>query len=86
VSFKEYVLYDALSLAQLVRRGEVTPDELLDAALARMAEVNPRVNAVIHLMETRARTAIAAGLPNGPFRGVPLLIKDVLPALEAVAR
>jgi len=80
VSFEEYVRYDALGLAQLVRRGEVSPDELLDAALARMAAVNPRINAVIHLMEARARAAIAAGLPDGPFRGVPFLIKDLIMA------
>ena len=80
MSFEEYVRYDALGLAQLVRRGEVSPDELLDAALARTAAVNPRINAVIHLMEARARAAIAAGLPDGPFRGVPFLIKDLIMA------
>jgi len=78
--FEEYARYDALGLAQLVRREEVSPDELLDAALARTAAVNPRINAVIHLMEARARAAIAAGLPDGPFRGVPFLIKDLIMA------
>ena len=78
--FEEYARYDALGLAQLVRREEVSPDELLDAALAHTAAVNPRINAVIHLMEARARAAIAAGLPDGPFRGVPFLIKDLIMA------
>ena len=78
--FAEYGHYDALGLAELVRRGEVSPSELLDEALARTALVNPKINAVIHLMEARAREAIAAGLPDGPFRGVPFLIKDLMTA------
>jgi amidase len=80
VSFKEYADHDALGLAQLVARGEVNPGELLDEALARTTELNPRINAVIHLMEAQARAAIAAGLPDGPFRGVPFLIKDLVMA------
>ncbi len=80
MSFAEYGRYDAVGLAELVRRGEVNPTELLDEALARNALVNPKVNAVVHLMEARAREAIAAGLPNGPFRGVPFLIKDLMTA------
>ncbi len=75
MGFKEYGDHDAVGLAALVRGGQVSPSELLDEALARTAAVNPKINAVIHLMEGRAREAIAAGLPDGPFRGVPFLIK-----------
>ena len=64
-----------------MRARDVSPDELLDEALARTAAVNPKVNAVIHLMEARARASIAAGLPEGPFRGVPFLLKDLMTAL-----
>ena len=78
--FADYGRYDALGLAELVRTGQVSAGELLDEALARTAAINPRINAVIHLMEARARQAIAAGLPEGPFRGVPFLIKDLLAA------
>ena len=78
MGFKEYGQYDALGLAELVRRGEVSATELLDEALARTAAVNPRINAVIHLMESRARESIAAGLPQGSLRGVPFLIKDLM--------
>ena len=78
--FAEYGRYDALGLAELVRGGQVSPAELLDEALARTALVNPKINAVIHLMEGRARQAIASGLPEGPFRGVPFLIKDLMTA------
>ena len=78
--FADYGRYDALGLAELVRTGQVSAGELLDEALARTAAVNPKINAVIHLMEGRARDAIAAGLPEGPFRGVPFLIKDLMTA------
>jgi len=80
MGFRDYGDYDALGLAELVRTGQVSAAELLDEALARTAAVNPRINAVIHLMEGRARDAIAAGLPDGPFRGVPFLIKDLMTA------
>ena len=80
MAFAEYGRYDAVGLAALVRAGDVTPEALLDEALARTAAVNPQLNAVIHLMEGRAREAIAAGLPDGPFRGVPFLLKDLMTA------
>ena len=68
---------DATALAALVAAGEVTPSELLDAALAAVEARNPALNAVVLLQEGVARTAIARGLPQGPFRGVPFLIKDL---------
>ncbi len=80
MAFTEYGRYDALGLAELVRSGQVSPTELLDEALSRVAAVNPQINAVIHLMEGRARDAIAAGLPEGSFRGVPFLLKDLMTA------
>ncbi len=78
--FKEYGHYDALGLAGLVRRGEVSATELLAAALSRCDEINPEINAVIHRFDERARRAAEAGLPAGPFSGVPFLIKDLLAA------
>ena len=68
---------DATELAGLVAKGEVTPSELLDAALAATEARNPRINAVVLIQEQAARRAIAQGLPRGPFRGVPFLIKDL---------
>lgn len=73
----EYARLDALAMAELVRRREVTSTELLDTALQRVDRLNPRLNAVVHRLEAYARTAIAAGLPDGPFTGVPLLVKDL---------
>src|SRR4029079_12458710 len=73
----DYGACDALGLADLVRRREATPEELLDQAVARMARVNPQINAVVTPLHDEARRAIAAGLPDGPFRGVPFLLKDL---------
>jgi amidase len=68
---------DATDLAALVAAGEVTPTELVDAALAAVEARNPALNAVVLLQEGVARKAIADGLPMGPFRGVPFLLKDL---------
>ena len=68
---------DATELAGMVARGEVTPTELLDAALAAVDQRNPALNAVVLVQEGAARQAIAQGLPPGPFRGVPFLLKDL---------
>lgn len=68
---------DATDLAALVAQGAVSPDALLDASLDRMAQWNPRLNAVVLVQEAVARRSIAAGLPRGPFRGVPFLLKDL---------
>ncbi len=69
---------DATAQAELVRTGEVTPAELVDAALARIEALNPALNAVIHDRSERARTEAGAPLPDGPFRGVPFLLKDAV--------
>ncbi|NUU24795.1 MAG: amidase, partial [Streptomycetaceae bacterium] len=69
----EYTALDGTALAALVAKGEVTRDEVLDAALARLAERGPAINAVVALSEDQARSAAA----DGPFAGVPTLIKDL---------
>ena len=68
---------DATELAGLVASGQVTATELLDAALAAVEARNPAINAVVLVQEDAARRAIAEGLPRGPFRGVPFLLKDL---------
>lgn len=72
-----YLEQDATGLAALVQSGDVSPDELLDIALARVAALNPELNAVVNMREEVARAAIRDGLPDGPFRGVPFLMKDL---------
>ena len=68
---------DATTLAEHVRSGDVTPSELVDAAIARIEAVNPALNAVIHPRFDEARAEAAGALPDGPFRGVPILVKDL---------
>lgn len=69
--------YDALGLAELVAQGEVSALELLQGAIERVAEVNPEINAVVTPMYEQARKCISAGVPEGPFAGVPFLLKDL---------
>ncbi len=73
----DYDAHDATGLAALVASGDATPDDLLDLALARCGEVNGELNAVVILAEEAARRLIRAGLPEGPLRGVPFLLKDL---------
>jgi amidase len=78
--FAEYATYDGLGLARLVQQGEITPAELVDAAIARIEKHNPTLNAVIYKMYEQAR-ATAARRPNdttAAFGGVPFLLKDIL--------
>ena len=72
-----YESYDALGLAELVRKKEVSPEELLDVAIARAEELNPRYNFLAKKHYDYARAALARGLPDGPFTGVPFLVKDL---------
>ncbi|HEV8646776.1 MAG TPA: amidase [Burkholderiales bacterium] len=83
-AFAEYEQYDALGLADLVRRKEVTPVELLEAAIERVEVRNPAVNAVVMKLYDYGRKVIAEGLPDGPFRGVPFLMKDLTSPVAGV--
>ncbi len=69
--------HDALGLAQLVAKREVSPSELLEAAIAKAEALNPRFNFMAQRLYDRARTAVTAGLPKGAFTGVPWLLKDL---------
>jgi amidase/6-aminohexanoate-cyclic-dimer hydrolase len=75
--FQEYESYDALGLAELVARGDVSAEEILEAAIERVERYNPSLNAVVNKMYDKARASIAAGLPEGPLKGVPFLLKDL---------
>ena len=74
--FKEYARYDATGLAELIARGEVSQAEVLEAALARAAEVNPKIAAICIPMDALARERAKTPL-QGPFAGVPFLLKDI---------
>lgn len=74
---RDYADYDGLGLAALVNAGEVTPAELLEAAIERIERHNGALNAVVHKAYDEARATAASALPDGPFKGVPFLIKDL---------
>jgi amidase len=77
MTFKEYGSYDAVGLATLVRTRQVSASELLDEAIERTTKVDPQLNAVVVKHHGYARRQIDKGLPDGPFTGVPFLLKDL---------
>jgi amidase len=82
LSDADYLRHDATGLAELVRRGEVTPLELVETAIARIERLNPAVNAVIHRMDAAARRTAQEPVRDGPFPGVPFLVKDLLSMVQ----
>lgn len=74
---RDYANYDGLGLAELVRKRDVTPGELLDAAIERAERSNPKLNAIVYKAYDEARATAVSALPDGPFKGVPFLIKDL---------
>lgn len=80
----EFAALDATAQAELVRRKEVKPIELVEAAIKRIERINPTLNAVITPMFDEARETAQSELPDGPFAGVPFLLKDLLAAYAGV--
>ncbi len=83
-NLEELAYLDATAQAELVRRREIKPIELVDAAIDRIEQLNPTLNAVITRMYDQAREAANSELPEGPFTGVPFLLKDVIAAYKGV--
>lgn len=75
--FQEYASFDAIGLAELVSKRETSPQELLETAITHIENLNPQLNAVIHPMYEEARKVACTHLPEGPFKGVPFLLKDL---------
>lgn len=75
---------DATAQAELVRRREVKPTELVDAAIERIERLNPTINAVVTPMYEQARAGASSELPDGPFTGVPYLLKDIFASYAGV--
>jgi len=82
--FPDYDHYDGLGLADLVRKRAVLPAELVEEAISRIERWNPRLNAVVHPMFDIGRARAGEPLPEGPFQGVPFLLKDLLDAYAGV--
>ena len=79
MNFQDYIRYDAVGLAELIRKREVSADEVLQAALNRLDEVNPKLNLLAH--DLRERAAAWQGSSENadmPLAGVPFLLKDLL--------
>ena len=70
----DYEKYDAVALAELVRAGDATPAELVDAAIDRAETINPKINAIVTPTYDTARE-YAERAPQGPLHGVPLWSK-----------
>src|ERR1700758_5569395 len=77
MKFEEYRKLDAISLAGLITKRQVSAEEVVEAAITRAEQVNPAINAIVHKQYEQARKAVAAGLLDGPLKGVPYLIKDL---------
>ena len=73
----ELAKLDATAQAEMVRRGDAKPVELVQAAIDRIERLNPQLNAVIHKRYQRALDEARGSIPDGPFRGVPFLLKDL---------
>lgn len=84
LGFADYTKQDGLGLAELIRRGETDAREVLATAIAAIERLNPRLNAITLVMREQAEAAIAAGLPDGPYTGVPFLLKDLSPTAAGV--
>ncbi|MES1165540.1 MAG: amidase family protein, partial [Verrucomicrobiota bacterium] len=77
MAFTDYGNFDALGLAELVRQRQVTPAELVDAAIARAERVNPRLGAIVRLLDDGARRAATVADLRAPLAGGPFLLKDL---------
>jgi amidase len=77
MTFEHYADHDGLGLAALVKNGDITPLELVEAAIERIERHNGALNAVVYKAYDEARKTAAGSLPDGPFKGVPFLIKDL---------
>ncbi|MDX2221406.1 MAG: amidase, partial [Rhodospirillaceae bacterium] len=80
----DYMAYDGIGLAGLIAKGDISPREVLEAAITRLETVEPRVNCIAQRLFDHGRKQIADGLPRGPLTGVPFLLKDLSVDLAGV--
>jgi len=81
---EEIIWLDATAQAELVRNKEISASELLECVIARIEKVNPTINAVIRTMYDEARGGVEVSETDGPFAGIPFLLKDVIATYEGV--
>jgi amidase len=83
-AFLEFHKFDGLGLAELVRTRQIAPADLVEEAISRIEVHNPKLNAVVYKLYDQARTAAKGDLPDGPFKGVPFLLKDMHATVKGV--
>ncbi|MDB5501272.1 MAG: glutamyl-tRNA(Gln) amidotransferase subunit [Tardiphaga sp.] len=89
---KEIVFSDATRLAELIRTKEVSPVEVVQAHLDRIAAVNPKINAIVTLADgalkaaKAAEAAVLAGDELGPLHGVPFTVKDSIDTADVATQ
>jgi len=74
----DFCVHDGMGVAELIRRKEISPREAVVASINRIEALNPQLNAVVHRMFERALRDAEGNIPDGPFSGVPFLLKDLL--------
>lgn len=84
MKLSEYVKYDGLGLAELVKNKEVTPKELREAALQVIEKLNPKINAIANMIPGDLEITTVENVPKGPFEGVPFMLKDVPPMIAGL--
>jgi amidase len=82
--FDDYGNHDGVGLAELIRSRQVSAGEVLEAAIARIEQINPQLNAVVRPLFDKARSQVGAGVGEAPLAGVPFLIKDLLAQVDGV--
>lgn len=82
LDFDEYRQFDAIGLAENIKKGEFTSIEVLNTAIARAEQINPSLNAIVTPTYELAKASVSSGLPDGPFTGVPFLLKDLYLELQ----
>jgi amidase len=83
-NFDEILALDATEQAELIRRKQIKPIELVDAVIEQIERLNPTLNAVVTPMYDMAREEAKGALPDGPFTGVPFLLKDLILEVKGV--
>ncbi len=84
IGYEELSLLDATELAKLIRKKEIQSSELIEITIEKIEKINPQINAIVTPMYDEARKAARGPLPEGPFTGVPFLIKDLLASYNGV--
>ena len=83
MNLKDYASYDGLGLAKLIKDKQVTVNELIEDAFEQIETINPDLNAVVRTRKEKAfKEAETGKLPDGPFAGVPILLKDISQSIQ----